>query len=384
MRTDPSVFELPVEKIRSGYYSDQYFNYTKAVMEEGESPIVTMQVFQKKEGVLGGIDEAIAILKRGAGRVYEKERAQYLDEYPDEDPDSGFASPYGPAFWELGWDQLIVHALNEGDRVHPHEPVMYIEGPYNLFAHLETVYLGTLARRTMIATNVTKVCNAANGKPIWYFPARHDHWVVQTGDGFAAKNAGVVGVSSDAQANWWGGKGMGTVPHALIAACNGSTTEAALRFAAKYHHEMNISVLVDYDNDCAGTALDVAIAMQEAGLPLWGVRLDTSESLVDFGLVHKMGQFKPTGVNPTLVHYVRDMLDNHGFPDVKIIASGGFNAEKIEAFEQAFVPVDAYGVGASLIHGDFAYTADIVEVNGRPQSKVGRKLIDNPRVELVN
>jgi nicotinate phosphoribosyltransferase len=370
MRADPSVFQLPVEKIRSGYYSDQYFNYTKAIFEDGkyESPHVTMQVFQKKNAVLSGIDEAIAILKECSG--YRDTRLEVIGP--------------GPQPWRNGWDQLEVYAMHEGDWVRPFEPVMYIEGPYNLFAHLETVYLGTLARRTMIATNVTRVVDAARGKPIWYFPARHDHWVVQTGDGYAAKAAGAVAVSSDAQANWWGGKGMGTVPHALIAACGGNTVEATVRFAEKYGDSLNVSALVDYENDCAVTAVQVAEAMRDSGHTLWGVRLDTSESLVDKGLWDNMGQFKPTGVNPELVRLVRRELDSFGFEDVKIIVSGGFDVEKIERFEREKVPVDAYGVGASLIHGDFAYTADIVMVNARPQAKVGRKLIDNPRVRLVD
>jgi nicotinate phosphoribosyltransferase len=368
MRADPSVFDLPVEKLRSGHYTDQYFNYTKAIFEDGqhESPNVVMQVFQKKEARLGGIDEAIAILKTCSGRAYWKNRGDWA------------------MSWEDGWEQLTVHAMHEGDYIRPHEPVMYIEGPYNLFAHLETVYLGTLARRTMIGTNVSRVVEAANGKPIWYFPARHDHWAVQTGDGYAAHNAGVAGVSADAQANWWGGKGMGTVPHALIAAFNGDTAKAAEAFSRKYGDQMNVSVLVDYDNNCANTATEVANYLHHRGLPLWGVRLDTSESLVDFGLIDKMGQFKPTGVNPELVKLVREELDDYGHEDVKIIVSGGFNEAKIREFERLRLPVDAYGVGASLIRGDFAFTADIVTVNGKPQSKVGRKLIDNPRVELVD
>lgn len=360
MRTDPSVFDLPVEKLRSGYYSDQYFNYTKAIFDEQESPDVVMQVFQKKDAILAGIDEAIAILKLCSG---------YQQKPFDE--------------WIPGWRALKVYALNEGDPISPHEPVMHIVGPYNLFAHLETVYLGTLARRTMIATNVTRVL-AATDKPIFYFPARHDHWKVQTGDGFAAHTAGVAGVSTDAQANWWGGKGMGTVPHALIAAFGGSTVEAAVAFARKYHESMNISVLVDYDNDCGRTAVQVADALKAHRLPLWGVRLDTSESMVDQGIIPKMGQFKPTGVNETLVHHVRTMLDNHGHHNVKIVVSGGFDVEKIKRFEAAYVPVDAYGVGASLIHGDFAYTADIVKVNDRREAKAGRRFIDNPRLRLVD
>ena len=81
-----------------------------------------MQVFQKEHSVLGGIDEAIAILKLCSGR----------------DTAGG---------WLDGLDELEVHALHEGDEIEPYETVMTIKGDYALFAHLETVYLGTLARR---------------------------------------------------------------------------------------------------------------------------------------------------------------------------------------------------------------------------------------------
>ena len=112
---------------------------------------------------------------------------------------------------------------------------MTIEGDYSLFAHLETVYLGSLARRSLIMRNVAEVVDAARGKPIFYFPARHDHWLVQTGDGWTAHVAGAIGVSTDAQASWWGGRGIGTVPHGLIAAYRGDTVRAARVFAERYH-----------------------------------------------------------------------------------------------------------------------------------------------------
>ena len=67
---------------------------------------------------------------------------------------------------------------------------MTIEGDYADFAHLETVYLGVMARRTLIMRNVREVVEAARGKPILYFPARHDHWLVQTGDGWSAHIGG--------------------------------------------------------------------------------------------------------------------------------------------------------------------------------------------------
>ena len=173
---------------------------------------------------------------------------------------------------------------------------------------------------------------------------------------------------------------MGTVPHGLIAAYHGDTVQAAKVFAQRYHPEMNITVLVDFENDSVRTALEVAAAL---GPELWGVRLDTSEDLVDHSLWNEMGGFKPTGVNPRLVEKVRRALDEAGHPDVRIVASGGFTAERIREFEAKGVPVDAYGVGSSLIRGDNDFTADVVCVDGRPCAKVGRGYSPNPRLERV-
>jgi nicotinate phosphoribosyltransferase len=257
---------------------------------------------------------------------------------------------------------------------------MTIDGDYSLFVHLETVYLGTLARRSLIMRNVAEVVEAARGKEIFYFPARHDHWLVQTGDGWSAHVAGAIGVSTDAQASWWGGRGIGTVPHGLIAAYGGDTVQAAAVFADHFDGEMNITVLVDFENDSVKTALAVAEAL---GPKLWGVRLDTSEQLVDRSLVDEMGGFNPTGVNPRLVEKVRSALDAAGFTDVRIVASGGFNAERIREFEELGVPVDAYGVGSSLIRGEDDFTADVVLLEGLPCAKVGRAYAPNPRMERV-
>jgi nicotinate phosphoribosyltransferase len=356
-RLSPSVFRLPVEKIRDGYYSDAYFNYTKALLEfDDHHPHVTMQVFQKRESVLGGIDEAIAVLKQCAGH----------------------RGPDGR--WIKGFDGLTVHALHEGDAIAPWETVMTIEGDYSLFAQLETVYLGCLARRTLIMRNVHHVVEAARGKQILYFPARHDHWLVQTGDGWAAHVAGAIGVSTDAQASWWGGRGVGTVPHALIAAYGGDTALAARKFADRYGAEMNVTVLVDFVNDSVRTALEVAEAL---GDDLWGVRLDTSEAIADLALQRRHGTAAPTGVHPELVELTRAALDDRGFNRVRIVASGGFTAERIRAFEDAGVPVDAYGVGSSLIRGENDFTADVVLVDGRPCAKVGREYKPNPRLSPV-
>ncbi|HET8527782.1 MAG TPA: hypothetical protein VFL60_02640 [Gaiellaceae bacterium] len=351
-RLDPQLFDLPVEKMRAGWYSDAYFNHTRdTLLQDGRHPHVVMQVFQKRHAWLGGMDEAIAILKLCSD----------------------------------GFDGLAIRALHDGDRIEPYEPVMHIEGDYTQFAHLETAYLGTLARRTLVTTNVVHVLQAANGKPVIFMPARHDHHRVQAGDGYAAHVAGQVmgaeiGVTSDEQASWWGGRGIGTVPHALIAAYGGDTVTAAVKFAEWAPPEMNVTVLVDFENDSVRTALAVADAL---GDRLWGVRLDTSESLVDRSLLDELGDFKPTGVNERLVWKVRHALDAHGAADVRIVVSGGFTVDKIEQFERAGVPVDAYGVGSSLIRGSNDFTADIVVADGRPAGKVGRHYRPNDRLEPV-
>lgn len=356
-RLSPDVFGLPVDRLRDGHYADAYFKFTKELLEaEGRRPRVLMQVFQKRDSILGGVDEAIAVLRVGAG-----ERA-----------------PHGT--WREGWDELVVHALHEGDEIAPYETVLTIEGDYALFAHLETVYIGCLGRRSLVMRNVRDVVRVAAGKPILFFPARHDHWRVQTGDGWAAHVAGAIGVSTDAQASWWGGCGVGTIPHALIAAYGGDTVAAARAFAARFADRMNITVLVDFENDSVGTALAVADAL---GDDLWGVRLDTSETMVDRALWTQMGDFRPTGVNPRLVHRVREALDDAGHDRVKIVVSGGFDAARISEFERAGVPVDAYGVGSSLLSGSNDFTADIVTVDGRPCAKAGRRHRPNPRLKAV-
>ncbi|HEU5357508.1 MAG TPA: hypothetical protein VFU45_00205 [Gemmatimonadales bacterium] len=346
-RLDPAIFNLPVEKMRAGYYSDKYFVRAREILlADGTHPRVTMQVFGKSHAFLGGIDEAVAILKLCA----------------------------------VEWPALTVHALHEGDEVEPWETVMLIEGPYDAFAHLETLYLGVLARRTRVGTNTRRVVEAAHPKEVMFFPARHDHWLVQTGDGYAAHVAGAIGVSTDAQASWWGSEGVGTVPHALIAAYGGDTVLATRKFAEYIPSSVQVVTLADFENDCVRTSVECARAL---GSRLYGVRLDTSEMLVDRSLWDSMGRFKPNGVNPQLVRNVREALDREGFQGVRIIVSGGFTVEKIREFEAQQVPVDAYGVGSSLFQGRYDFTADVVLREGKPCAKVGREYRPNPRLERV-
>ena len=157
-RLDPAIFNLPVEKMRDGYYSDTYFNRAREILErDNYHPRVRMQVFQRNHSVLCGIDEAIAILKLCSGR-------------------------HDGTRWRDGWNQLDVHALYDGDRVEPFESVLTIEGDYDLVAHLETPFLGVLSRRTRIATNARAIVGlTGRAVPVRPAPARGGPPSVATG-----------------------------------------------------------------------------------------------------------------------------------------------------------------------------------------------------------
>ena len=346
-RLDPALFNLPVERMRQGDYSDESAAHTRDVLRaDGASPRVTMQISARAGGLLGGMDEAIAILKLCAD----------------------------------DWNALVVHALYDGDRIQPWETVMSIEGGYDSFAHLENLCLGVLSRRTRVGTNTRTLVEAARPKSIMFFPAQHDHWLVQPGDGYAAHIAGALRVTTDAQAKWGGSSGLATVPHGLIAAYRGDTATAARKFSGHLGEGVRLIALVDYENDCVRTSLEVARALDDR---LWGVRLDTSPYLVDRSILPQMGSFDPTGVNPQLVWAVRNALDAEGFGDVKIAVSGDFTVERIRAYEDDGVPVDAYGVGASIFAGRYDFVADIVCVGTEPQIRAGREARPNPRMERV-
>lgn len=343
-RIDPAAFRLPLEAIQAGEYSSRDVALAGAAAPKGAQ--VLLQVTAKNAGMLSGIDEAIAILKGAAA----------------------------------DWSALTVNALYEGDPIDDWDTVLTIEGEYAAFAHLETVLLGTLAHRTRVCTNVRAIVDCARPKPVFFLAARDAHWSTQAGDGFAAMIGGARQVGTAAQARLWNGKVAGTPPHTLVAACGGDTVGAVKRLAKVLPEDAPLIALVDYDNDCVKTSVDVARAL---GDRLWGVRLDTSEFMVDKSILSELGTFRPTGVNPQLVWNVRNALDADGHGDVQIVASGGFDAQRIREFEEDGVPVDAYGIGAAAYRGTFDFTADVVRVNGRPQARAGRALLENPRLERV-
>jgi nicotinate phosphoribosyltransferase len=338
--------------------TDCYFTKSReALAANGHNPVVVWQIFQKQE-------------------------------------DSVFC---GLPFLEPMFEKCIeVWSLKEGDLVQPFEPAMIIKAHAQDFIEYETLYLGILARCGRIATNVNRSVTAACGKPVLFFPARFDVPETQVYDGYAAAVGGAAGCATETQMVGWNrfkgltNKPVGTMPHALIAAFKGDTVAASLAFAAARPNE-DVWVLVDFDNHCAATAVEVYKAFKEQGIEsrLKGVRLDTSEKLMDAGIAADSNTKDQIfhGVCPELVWFVRKELNAAGAVDVKIAVSGGFTLDKIRQFEQELVPADVYAVGEGFLKGANAYTSDIVAyMDGNkliPCAKVGRALQTTSRLSLV-
>jgi nicotinate phosphoribosyltransferase len=444
-RLTNSTFKLDIERMRRGWYSDKYFVNIAQTLQAlaeidyrytGHSPIlsqlgidpaslatgdieVEMQIFTRRQprALVAGVDKALSMLRHCTG--YYSDSGQFIET----------------------WPHLQVEAVQDGVMTYYHgdprrvQPVMRIRGRYRDFALLETPILGALARASRIATNVYNTLEAARGKPVLFFPARFDVHEVQAADGYAYdiavhrfnqdyKQQVASYVSTDAQGDWWGGLGGGTVAHAAIACFLGDTVEAMLAFAAVRPPELPRIALVDFNNDSVGTSLAVLKAMfdryqvaVDAGdeatahkYKLFGVRLDTASNMRDVSIPPLGDKKLDNGVNPRLCWSVRQALDKAWESwnlapawqerakaycrSVQIAVSGGFRPEKIKWFEELGVPVDIYGVGSSLMSNDEAlgtntdFTADVVRVklNGAwvDMAKVGRTATENPDLELVD
>lgn len=440
-RLNNAVFKLDIERMRHGWYSDKYFANIDRMLSElnaraytyagdhphlpdGISPEglrigdmqVEMQWFTRRPGrtVVVGVDKALTMIR------------------------------YCTGYWEEGrfhetWDRLQVWAVQDGATVSYNgdpmnvQPVMRVRGRYRDLALLETPTLGILTRASRVATNVYETLVAAGGKPVLFFPARFDLHEVQAADGYAynlavqrfnedyAERLGPF-ISTDAQGDWWGGAGGGTIAHAALACFLGDTAEAMCAFASTLPPEIPRIALVDFNNDSVGDALstmermfaryreyiDAGSEAEGRKYVLYGIRLDTSSSVRDINVPPLGDPALDLGVTPRLVFNVRNAMDraweSWDLPaawverardycrNVKIVATGGFNPKRIRRFERLGVPVDIYGVGSSLFANcgptvtDF--TADVVRIKVNddwiPMAKVGRRACDNPDLEPID
>lgn len=441
-RLTNDTFKIDFTRMRQSWYTDKYFaNIAKMLAVLAESNCVyepsgaqnrlspelsqlrispgdlevEMQWFTRRAGktLVVGVDKSLTMLKHCTG---------YME---------------GDKFIDTA-DRLQVWAVEDGSMVEADgnpaniQPVMRIRGRYRDFAILETPSLGVLTRSSRVATNVYDTLVAARGKPVMFFPARFDVHEVQASDGYAYNiavqrfnmdHASSLGpfISTDAQGDWWGGSGGGTIAHSAIACFMGDTAAAMLAFSEVLPVSIPRIALVDFNNDCVTDSLVTLKAMFEryrelmdagkteeaARYKLYGVRTDTSAALRDKSVLPVGDPALDLGVNPRLVFQMRQALDSawqswqlpvewkdraiefcHA---VKIVVSGGFTPEKIRRFETLNVPVDTYAVGSSLFdnHGPTVsdFTADVVRVklDGHwvDMAKTGRRPCDNPDLQRV-
>src|SRR4030042_3331662 len=296
------------------------------------------------------------------------------------------------------------------------EPVIGVIGNPAWFAHLETPTLGVLAQQSAVATSVRRALSKLDpSKNLYFFPARFRHYVSQAADGYASVIAGGKDMSTDANGEYWGYTGLGTIPHLLIAAYGGDTALAALKFDEYTDPKNNRIILVDWDNDCIGTAIECIVAflrrkkgetyfryernaaeqylkgsyqpaehylrdyshqvkdvIGEGKGKIYGVRFDTSGSLWDKSVSKVPGTH---GVSPELVIKAREKFDSLGLKDLKIMVSGGFDEEKLAYFKGMGVPYDVVGIGSSIVNKfTVDFTADAVMLDGKPCAKVGRSI----------
>ncbi|MBN1855407.1 MAG: nicotinate phosphoribosyltransferase [Dehalococcoidia bacterium] len=326
-------WDIP-ESWLSGDTADVYFLRTVDILKkEGINPVVTMEVFPRRDGILCGIEQVKTLL----AEVLPKKDAE-------------------------------VWALEEGQSFTQKEVVLRITAPYQSFGVYETCYLGIMAHCSGWASAARECVEAARGMPVLSFGARHVHPSVVSVMEYSAIVGGCTGCASTAGARLAGTSPIGTIPHALIIMM-GSTVKATLAFDREMPPDVPRIALVDTFEDEVRESVAVAKAMKGR---LHGVRLDTPS---------ERGR-----VTADLVKEVRAWLDLEGFKDISIAVSGGLDPERIRYFLAEGAPVDTFAVGSHISHAQpLDFTADLHEVDGRPIAKRGRKpgLTPNPRLKRV-
>ncbi len=248
-----------------------------------------------------------------------------------------------------------IRAIPEGRIFFAQEPLIEVTGPIIEAQIIETLVLNVMQLETMFASKAARIVHAARGKGLIDFGMRRAHGVDASVK--AARSsfiAGFVGTSNLLAGRLYGIPVFGTMAHSYVTSFE-CELDAFLAFARAFPE--GTVLLIDTYDTIAGAlkAVDAAKIMAADGKSLLGVRLDSGDMA-------------------GLSRQVREILDQAGFPDIKIMASGNLDEFAIEELAGKGAAIDMYAAGTRLCvsadapYLDIAYK--LVEYDGRPILKL--------------
>lgn len=270
-----------------------------------------------------------------------------------------------------------IWAVSEGTIVFPNVPIMTIRAPAIQAQLIETFVLLTINHQSLIATKTSRIVRAANGRAISEFGSRRAHGPDAAVLGArAAYIAGAAGTACALTDELYGVPATGTMAHSWVQMFD-SEYEAFKAYCEVYPD--SATLLVDTYNVLKSGVPNAIKAFDEVLKPLGkrpkGIRLDSGDITY-------------------LSCKAREMLDEAGYPDCKIVASNSLDEYLIRDMLIQGAKVDLYGVGERLITSkssavlDGVYKLVVVEDgkgNITPKIKISENVqkITNPHFKKV-
>ena len=359
-------------------WTDQYFNKTREIVQRNGDTQVTYAIFMRRP-----VSFAPRLMIEWLNHIAKERNTKFE----------------------------IETCFEEGAWAGAGEPLLYLSGSFLQLVDLETLYLQKLGACCVAAYNAYLMCSALPDTQFLAMDARHCAglemaelmaYAASVGSEAARQErdaVGFIGNATDATAHFFGNeKGLGTMPHALIGYA-GSTLRAAEMCAEVFPGEP-LTVLVDYFGREVSDSLAVCERFPEmAEEGKIAVRLDThggrfvegldtqsAYAVLERHVPRAVRQYRSeeelrwlvgTGVSAAAIFYLRDVLDEAGFPNTKIVASSGFNFFKCQVMGSVNAPIDVVGTGSYLPDDwrETYATADIIDYNGKPKVKMGREFL---------
>lgn len=261
-----------------------------------------------------------------------------------------------------------LYSVREGDIVYPQEPIMTVKAPLIEAQLVETALLNIVNHQTLIATKSARIVHAARGKSVAEFGLRR----AQGPDaGIYGARAAVIGgcngTSNVLTGQMFNIPVKGTHAHSWVMSFDSELE--AFRAFAKVYPDMCLLLVDTYDSvQGIKNAITVFNELKASGHKPVGIRLDSG----DLAYLSKLA---------------RKMLDDAGFSDAIIFASGDIDEYLLESLNNQGAKIDVYGVGTKLITSEDmpslggVYKLAAVERNGKLEPRM--KLSDSA-VKITN